>query len=325
MSHEARQLHLRYPARPHLRRHGVAHRVGGHVHAEARGVAYSLEGSGDLLHRLAPPSHQRAGTDGLDPGAEEVRHGQDRPALLRLDPARRVQVDRPALQVALEPTKLKHGFRPAHGADHQQQEHANVIRHILRPQPRQLLDTENPLPPLPFRQAQEGHLPVKLAVLPGPGHGGLAGTHHALDGPRGVPLCQLGHGRLLRLQVQLRHGDALRQRLQEGPQVAALDAGANRVPGVLVEVAGKDGRQGQVARMLNPERDIQRDPLGERELGLLKIVSAERCAARLSRLGIKPGAAPLRAVGAAGEPVIPNAAELIRSAFAQGATSFAVM
>ncbi|WP_426954106.1 hypothetical protein [Muricoccus radiodurans] len=90
-------------------------------------------------------------------------------------------------------------------------------------------------------------------------------------------------------------------------EIALLLDGRADVLAVRVPVAGEHIAQHRLSHRLMVASRIQCDPLGKRMLRGFKIVSAERCATSLSRGGIEPGAAPLRAVGPPAEEEVSDA------------------
>src|SRR5580704_17724717 len=79
--------------------------------------------------------------------------------------------------------------------------------------------------------------------------------------------------------------------------------GARQMLRVLFVVAHQQRFDLDLAGRLVVDFAVRGYPLGERELGFIKILSAKRCALCLSGARVEPGPAPGRAIGSPAEPI----------------------
>src|SRR5215469_13046250 len=77
------------------------------------------------------------------------------------------------------------------------------------------------------------------------------------------------------------------------------------LPMVLV-ISGEDASECDLVSWSPACADVDSDPLRECDLGGCKIISAERCSASLSAVGIEPGSAPHSAVRPSAKPIVAN-------------------
>ncbi|MEL6980603.1 MAG: hypothetical protein AAGM38_18315 [Pseudomonadota bacterium] len=91
-----------------------------HILAETGAVACAAPARLHAADGLSSPLHEMTVRARLDQRSEGRRDLHDRPILLRLPAARRVQVNEVVLQIALRARQVADRFRSRAGGDHQQ-------------------------------------------------------------------------------------------------------------------------------------------------------------------------------------------------------------
>ncbi|MEQ1930946.1 MAG: hypothetical protein ABL957_10520 [Parvularculaceae bacterium] len=128
MAHELGNLGFRHVAPAELGSDCVAHGAGRELFGKPGLPAHPPPSLIRVFDRAAHVGDERPRIGGGDPLARERAHRNDRPALVGLEPSRRIEVDKAVVEIALKFRQLKDRRRPRGRGEQQKKEHLNLRR-----------------------------------------------------------------------------------------------------------------------------------------------------------------------------------------------------